>query len=150
MSREDRRRPQFKQPLQNIEHNSAENLRDHVANQIREALKGNTLGVTPDEPIADLFTTMRSPVTGYSRMIWTVGGLDDGHWNKDPSNARELQVAGEFRKANPGAAIRVLVYDVPMTHYGHVERPRQLAGGLVAAARWLVAPPPTTNTGERH
>lgn len=147
MSREDRRRPQFKQPLQNIEHNSADNLRDHVADQIREALKGNTLGVKPDEPIADLFTTMRSPVAGYRRMIWTVGGLDDGHWNRDPSKARELQVAGEFKKANPGAAIRILVYDVPMTHYGHVERPRELAGGLVAAARWLVEAPSAAKTG---
>ena len=45
MAREDRRRPQFKQTLQNIEHNSAENLRDHVAEQIRQVLKGNTLGV---------------------------------------------------------------------------------------------------------
>ena len=101
----------------------------------------------PDEPIADLFTTMRSPITGYRRMIWTAGSLDDGHWNAEPSKARELQVAGEFRKANPDAAIRVLVYDVPMTHYGHVERPRELAGGLVAAARWLVEAPSGAKTG---
>jgi hypothetical protein len=106
--------------------------------------------VKADEPIADLFTTMRSPITGYRRMIWTAGSLDDGHWNADPSKARELQVAGEFRKANPDAAIRVLVYDVPMTHYGHVERPRELAGGLVAAARWLVEPPLGTKTGNRR
>lgn len=137
MGLEDRRRPQFKQTLQNIEHNSADNLRDHVSGQIREALKGNTLGVQPDEVIADLFTTMRSPLTEYRKMIWTVAKLDDGHWNGDPSKARELQVADQFRSANPGIPIRVLLFDVPITHYGHIEKPRQLAGGLVAALTWL-------------
>ena len=137
MGLEDRRRPQFKQTLQNIEHNSADNLRDHVAAQIREALEGNKLGVQPDEVIADLFTTMRAPVSGYRKMIWTVGKLDDGHWNADPSKARELQVADQFRTANPGVPIRVLLFDVPVTHYAHVEKPRQLAGGLLAALRWL-------------
>jgi hypothetical protein len=138
MAREDRRRPQFKQTLQNIEHNSADNLRDHVASQIREVLKGNTLGVNPEEVIGDLFTTMRAPLAPYKKMIWTVAKLDDGHWNEDPRKARELQVADEFRKANPGIPIRVLLFDLPMTHYGHIEKPRQLAGGLVAALTWLV------------
>ena len=138
MSREDRRRPQFKQTLQNIEHNSAENLRDHVSRQIREVLEGNTLGIDAEEVIRDLFTTMRAPLTGWRRMIWTVARLDDGHWNKDATAARELHVADEFRRHNPGAPIRVLLFDVPMTHYGHIEKPRQLAGGLVAALRWLV------------
>ena len=140
MRLEERRRPQFKQTLQNIEHNSANNLRDHVAGQLREILTGNRLGIDPDLVIDDLFTTMRSPVTGYRRIIWTVAKLDDGHWHEDPARARELQVANEFRKANPGTPIRVLLFDVPMTHYGHIERPRQLAGGLVAALRWLRPP----------
>jgi len=134
------RRPQFKQKLQDIEHQSSDNLREYVESQIRQALKGNALGVKPEEVIADLFTTTRSPVRGYKRMIWTVGALDDGHWNADPAEARELQVADEFRKANPDAPIRVLLFDVPMTHYGHVEKPRQLAGGLIAALRWLTQP----------
>lgn len=140
MDLEDTRRPQFKQTLQNIEHNSADNLRDHVAGQIRQVLKGNVLGINPDEVIGDLFTTMRAPVTGYRKMIWTVAALDDGHWNENPSEARELQVANEFRKANPGVPIRVLLFDLPMTHYGHIEKPRQLAGGLVAALTWLMEP----------
>jgi hypothetical protein len=144
MSREEVRRPQFKQTLQNMEHNSADNLRDHAASQIREVLKGNKLGVDPEEVIKDLFTTMRSPVTGYKKMIWTVAKLDDGHWNEDASEARELQVANEFRKANPGIPIRVLLFDVPMTHYGHHEKPRQLAGGLVAAMSWLAGAGPKT------
>lgn len=36
---------------------------------------------------------------GYRKMIWTTARLDAGHWN------------------------------VPITHYGHVEKPRELAGG---------------------
>ena len=117
--------------------NSADNLREHVAAEIRSALHGNRFGVNPDEVIADLFTTMRAPVSGYRKMIWTVAGLDDGHWHADPAEARELQVANGFRRANPKASIRVLLFDLPMTHYGHVEKPRQLAGGLVAALTWL-------------
>ena len=49
-------------------------------------------------------------------------------------------MANEFRKNNPNIPIWVLVYDVPMTHYGHVEKPRQLAGGLVTALKWLAQP----------
>jgi hypothetical protein len=140
MGLEAARRPQFKQKLQDIEHQSSDNLRDYVASQIRQAVKDNTCGVRADEVIADLFTTTRSPVQGYRKMIWTVGALDDGHWNKEPAEARDLQVADEFRAANPQAPIRVLVFDVPMTHYGHIEKPRQLAGGLIAALTWLTQP----------
>lgn len=140
MGLENTRRPQFKQTLQNIEHNSADNLRDHVASQLRQVLKGNTLGVNAEEVIADLFTTMRAGVSGYRKMIWTVAKLDDGHWHAEPAKARELQVAEQFRKANPGIPIRVLLFDVPITHYGHVEKPRQLAGGLLAALTWLTQP----------
>jgi hypothetical protein len=140
MGLEATRRPQFKQKLQDLEHQSSDNLREYVASQIRQTLKDNTLGVKPDEVIADLFTTTRSSVQGYKKMIWTVAALDDGHWNKNPEEARELQVANEFRKANPGVPIRVLLFDVPMTHYGHIEKPRQVAGGLIAALRWLAQP----------
>jgi hypothetical protein len=140
MALEDQRRPQFKQPLQSMEHNSADNLREHVATQIRKFLQGNKLGIQPDEVAADLFSTTRSPLTGYRKMIWTTAQLDDGHWDPDPAKARELQIANEFRAKNPNIPIRVLVFDVPMTHYGQVEKPRQLAGGLVAALRWLIQP----------
>ncbi len=136
-----RRKPLFKQPLQDIEHNSAANLRDHVAAQIQQTLEGNELGIKPDEVIADLFSTTRSPVTGYRRMIWTVGKLDDGHWTpEDPLMSRELRVAEEFRKENPDIPIRVLVFDLPVTHQGHIEKPRELAGGLLVALKWLVQP----------
>jgi pimeloyl-ACP methyl ester carboxylesterase len=140
MSREQRRRAQFKQPLQDMEHSSTDYLKGHIEKQIRQTLQGNTLGIDADEVIDDLFTTMESPLSGYRKMIWTTALLDTGHWNEDLSQARELLIADEFRQHNPAIPIRVLLFAVPMTHYGHIEKPRQLAGGLVAALRWLATP----------
>lgn len=137
---ERRRQPHFKQPLQDMEHFSAANLRDYVAGQIRQTLEDNELGVEPEEVITDLFSTMNAPITGYKKMIWTVAAADTGHWDEDLSKARELLIANEFREKNPNTPIRVLLFDVPMTHYGHIEKPRQLAGGLLAALQWLVRP----------
>ncbi|NIO10190.1 MAG: hypothetical protein GTO40_20165, partial [Deltaproteobacteria bacterium] len=73
----------------------------------RETLADNEFGVDAEEVIADLFTTMRAPHTGYQRMIWTTSRLDTGHWNTDIENARELLIANEFRQKNPQAQIRV-------------------------------------------
>ena len=138
---EERRRPQFKQVFQDAEHQGADALLDRYKKEVREALIGNAFGVKPEEVIADLFITNRAPLTGYKRMLWLVARLDNGHWNyRNPQRAAEVQVANEFRKLNPQAAIRVAAFDAPMTHYGHIERPKQLAGGLVAALRWLVEP----------
>ena len=135
--REDRRRPQFKQVLQDLEHQGTTERRDDAAREIREAIAKAKLQVNPDKVIADLFSTARAPVTGYRRMIWTTAAGDDGHWDPDPKQARELFVARAFQKSNPDAQLRVLVFDVPMSHYGHIERPQQLAGGLLAAVEWL-------------
>jgi hypothetical protein len=140
MGAEQQRRAQFKQPLQDMEHSSMGYLKDDIATQIIETLADGAAGTDADEVITDLFSTMRSPITGYKKMIWATTLLDTGHWNDDPEQARELRVANEFREANPGIPIRVLVFGVPMTHYGHIEKPRELAGGLVAALRWLAAP----------
>ena len=140
MGAEQYRRAQFKQPLQDLEHSSTDYLTTEIAAQIRETLVGNELGIDADEVIADLFSTMRVPVSGYRKMIWTTALLDDGHWDEDLERSRELLVADEFRAANPDILIRLLVFDVPMTHYGHLEKPRELAGGLVAALTWLAQP----------
>lgn len=137
LSLESRRRPWFKQPLQDIEHTASVHQRDEVVRTIRAAIAASGLRVDAESVTRDLFSTMRTPIDGYSRMIWTTAMLDDGHWDPDPAKARELFVANQFRLKNPTADIRVLVYDVPMTHYGHIERPRQLAGGTLAAVRWL-------------
>jgi len=140
MGREARRKPKFKQVLQNVEHQSSDHLREHFETQIRSALAGNEFDVNADEVVADLFSTMRSPHTGYRKMVWTTAPLDEGHWDADLSKARELLIADEFREKNPGAPIRVMLFDVPMTHNGHIEKPRELAGGLLAALKWLVMP----------
>ena len=138
---EERRRPQFKQVLQDAEHQGADALLDRFKKEIREVLAGNGFGVKPEEVIADLFTTNRAPLTGYKKMLWLAARLDHGHWNfKDPAKAGDLRVANEFRKRNPQAPIRVAVFDVPMTHYGHIERPKQVAAGLVAGLQWLAEP----------
>ncbi|MBI4482544.1 MAG: alpha/beta fold hydrolase [Acidobacteria bacterium] len=137
---EERRRPQFKQVLQDLEHQGTDELRQKAEKEVRQALEGNGLGIKPDPVIADLFSTNRSPLSGYRKMIWVVARLDNGHWNANPEKARELQFANEFRRRNPAIPIRVALFDVPMTHYGHIEKPRQVAAGLVAALRWLVEP----------
>lgn len=134
-----RRRPHFKQPLQDLERRGAvAGLRAEITRQVRQVLDGNSLGVDPDAVVADLFAPTRLPLTGYSRMIWTTAPLDTGHWNADLEQASTLQVAEEFRRILPGAEVRVLLFDVPMTHYGHIERPRQMAGGLLATLKWLL------------
>jgi hypothetical protein len=135
--RENRRRPQFKQPLQDIEHRGEREFLEALRAEIPARIRDARLAVDPDAVIADLFSTMRTPLSGYRRMIWTTAAGDDGHWDEDPKKARELFVAQAFTKANPDAEIRVLVFDVPMSHYGHIEKPRQLAGGLLAAIKWL-------------
>ncbi|MCA1649784.1 MAG: choice-of-anchor B family protein [Acidobacteria bacterium] len=136
-AREERRRPQFKQVLQDIEHQGETQRREETIQQIRAALNPAKLPVDPEAVIADLFSTTKTPLDGYRRMIWTTAKRDDGHWDEDPERARELFVARAFQKANPDAQVRVLVFDVPMSHYGHIEQPRQLAGGILAAVRWL-------------
>jgi hypothetical protein len=136
---EARRRPNFKQPIQSIEHNGTEEYRAGMEKQIRALVASSKLPVNADQVVADLFSTMKSPIDGYRRMAWTTTTNDDGHWDTDPGRARELTVANAFRKKNPGAAIRVVVFDVPMTHYGHIEKPRQLAGGILEVVKWLAA-----------
>ena len=46
-------------------------------------------------------------------------------------------MARRFREENPEAQVRVLVIDAPLTHYGHIERPRERARILLGAVRWL-------------
>ena len=136
-AREGRRRPQFKQVLQDLEHQGETQRRDETVQQIRTALNSAKLPVEPEAVIEDLFSTSKAPLDGYRRMVWTTTQGDDGHWDENPERARELFVARAFQKANPNAQVRVLVFDVPMSHYGHIERPRPLAGGILAAVRWL-------------
>ena len=140
-AREERRRPQFKQVLQDLEHQGSIERRDDTIVEIRAAIAAAGVTVNPDHVVADLFSTTKVPLVGYRRMIWTAALGDDGHWDPVPERARELFVADAFRRANPHADVRVLVFGAPMSHYGHIEKPRQLAGGLLAAVKWLYAAP---------
>jgi pimeloyl-ACP methyl ester carboxylesterase len=136
---ENRRRPQFKQVLQDMEHQGMVEHRARLEQEIRDTLRGNSYGVEAQDVIRDLFVTMTPPLGGYRRMAWVVGRLDDGHWDPTPGKAREWNIAQRFRKANPDAPIRVLLVDAPITHYGHIERPKQLAAVLLDAAKWVAA-----------
>lgn len=136
-NKEGRRKPFFKQHIQDLEHTGRTEHREEMEQTIRDILKKTQLAVDPEQVIADLFATTKTKLEGYRKMIWTTSTLDEGHWDPDPSKARELFVANQYRKRNPEAAIRVLVYDTLMTHVGYLERPRQLAGGTLAAVKWL-------------
>jgi hypothetical protein len=135
------RKPLFKQHLQDIEHNGETELREQMVATLREAVAKSGLATNPDEVARDYFANARVDMSGYRRMVWVSSMLDEGHWDPDPTKARELAVANAFRRANPDAEIRVAVYDSLMTHLGYYERPKQLAGGAYVAARWLFATP---------
>ena len=74
----------------------------------------------------------------YNRMIFMVGAGDKTHWSTEPQNAPELRVANEFRDRLPNAEVRVALFEPLLSHFGHIERPKELAGGFFAALRWLV------------
>ena len=139
---EKRRRPQFKQVLQDMEHQGMVEHRARLEQEIKDTLRGNPYGIEPRDVIRDLFATMSPPLNGYRRMAWVVGRLDDGHWDPNPRSAREWNIAQRFRKENPGAPIRVLLVDAPISHYGHIERPKQLAAVLFDAVKWVASAPP--------
>ena len=76
---EERRRPQFKQTLQDMEHQGFTEHRARLEKEIREILQGNKYGIKADDVIRDLFSTMSPPMKGYRRMAWVVGSLDAVH-----------------------------------------------------------------------
>ena len=135
----ERRRPNFNQVLQDVEHGGMIELKPKMEKEIREVLSATRISVNESEVFKDLFATNQSPLTGYRKIVWVVGKWDQGHWNRaTPEKARELTIATEFRKRNPEADIRILVLDLPLTHYGHIEKPGELAGALIAAGQWLI------------
>jgi hypothetical protein len=134
----ERNRPNFKQVLQDLEHYGMVELQPKLESEMKQALAGTILPVKLKDVSRDLFATNNAPLTGYRKMVWVVGKWDQGHWHKAASEkARELTIASQFRERNPQAAIRILVFDLPMTHYGHIEKPREVAEGLIAAVHWL-------------
>ena len=122
-----------------MEHQGMIEHRERLEREIRETTSASKLEVDADAVIRDLFSTMSIPLKDYRRMAWVVGRLDDGHWDAQPERAREWNIAQRFRGENPRVPIRVLLVDVPITHYGHIERPKQLAAVLAGAAKWASA-----------
>lgn len=135
--RESVRRPQFKQVLQDMEHGGMIEHRQRLEQEIREALAGSQAA---DAVVKDLFLTNTALLKGYRRMVWVVGRLDEGHGGAETEQSLDVYVARRFQAENPRAEIRVLTIDAPLTHYGHIERPRELAGTLFSAASWLSRP----------
>jgi hypothetical protein len=133
-----RRRAHFKQPLQDLERRGT--LRETVVAEVRQALEGNEFGVDPEEVISDLYAPMEAPLTGYRAILRAMAGDDlAGRLSeKTLEGNRTMEMLEELSRLNPDAEVRLLIFDVPMTHYGHIERPKQLAGGLLAALLWLM------------
>lgn len=132
------RRPNFKQNIQDFEHQGVVEQEERIRQEIREAVKEADTEIPLHRVMEDLFAPSRVSLQGYRRMLWIVAEQDAGHWNiQSPEQALEVVTADRFRKANPKAAIRVLVLQGNLTHYAHIERPRQVAAALLAGARWL-------------
>jgi hypothetical protein len=138
---EKKRRPMFKQAMQNLEHSAAGwgQIGD-LTRQIEVLLEkaGNPWGIDIDEVQKDLFSTAYTPMDGFKQMVWTVAHYDRNHWVPEtPMDSWEVFLAKEFRLKNPDAKVRIIVWDLPMTHYGHVELPRELAAATYSVVRWF-------------
>jgi hypothetical protein len=141
LNAEARRRPQFKQQIQDLEHGAAIADKGWIEVQILGLLKktGNPWGMNFEDVDKDLYSTHYTRMDGFKKMVWTVGHFDRNHWlPEDPTRAPEVYVANEYRAVNPNAEIRLIIWDPPMTHYGHLELPKQLAAADYSVVRWLI------------
>ena len=137
---EGRRRANFKQQMQDLEHGPDIDQKGRVEVEIAALLKktGNPWGVDLEEINKDLFITHYTRMDGYRQMVWTVAHFDRNHWvPEDPLKSVEVFIANEYRLRNPDAKIRVIVWDPMMTHYGHVELPQQKAAADYSVVRWF-------------
>ncbi len=141
LAEEARRRPQFKQQIQDLEHGGAIDQKGRIEVELEGLLKksGNPWGVNLEDVDKDLFSTHYTRMDGYKKMVWTVAHFDRNHWlPEDPMRAPEVYVANEYRRVNPTAQVRLIVWDPDMTHYGHLELPKQLAAADYSVVRWLM------------
>ncbi len=137
---EGRRRANFKQPLQDLEHSDNFRMKGEVEVAIERALAktGNPWKINVEEVQKDLCSTSFAPTTGYRTMVWCVAKLD-GHWNAlYPDQGGDVVLAKEYLRRNPTAKVRVIGWDLNLTHYGHVELPEQLAAGFIDVIDWMM------------
>ncbi len=137
---EGRRRANFKQQIQNLEHGGGIEQKGRVEVEIENLLKktGNPWGVNLEDVSKDLFSTHYTRMDGYTQMVWTVAHYDRNHWvPEDPMKSVEVFFANEYRAKNPNAKVRLMVWDPLMTHYGHLEMPKQLAAATYSVVRWF-------------
>jgi hypothetical protein len=137
---ESRRRANFKQQIQNLEHGGDIQEKGRVEVEIEKLLNksGNPWGINIEDVNKDLFSTHFTRMDGYSQMVWTTAHFDRNHWvPEDPMKSVEVFFANEYRRKNPNAKIRLINFDPPMTHYGHLELPRQLAAAHYSVVRWF-------------
>src|SRR5262245_33708643 len=137
---EGRRRANFKQQIQDLEHGGDIEQKGRVEVEIEGILKknGNPWGVNLEDVSKDLFSTHFTRMDGYTQMVWTTAHFDRNHWvPEDPMKSVEVCFANEYRARNPNAKIRLINFDPAMTHYGHVELPLQLAAAHYNVVRWF-------------
>ncbi|HLP26130.1 MAG TPA: hypothetical protein VK477_10655 [Acidobacteriota bacterium] len=140
LAAEGRRRANFKQQIQSIEHGGDIHLKGWIEVSIEKLLAqtGNPWGVNLEEVSAELFSTHYTRMDGYRRMVWTTAHYDRNHWvPEDPMKSVEVFFANEYRRVNPTAEVRLINWDPLMTHYGHVELPKELAAATYSVVRWL-------------
>jgi hypothetical protein len=138
---EARRRANFKQQLQNWEHADLLYLRARAEVLLEEHLHatGNPWDIDLEDVAKDFFATHFTRMDGFTRMVWMTARWDTNHWDPDDqAKSPEIFVVNEYRRKNPAGELRLINWDLPMTHYGHVELPRELAGATYSVVRWLV------------
>jgi hypothetical protein len=138
---EARRRPQFKQQIQDLEHGAEIGEKGYIEVETKRLLKqsGNPWGINYEDIDKELFSTHYTRMDGYKKMVWTVAHFDRNHWvPEDPMTAPEVYVANQYREINPTAQVRLIIWDPPMTHYGHLELPKQKAAADYAVVKWLM------------
>ena len=137
---EGRRRANFKQQIQDLEHGGDIEQKGRIEVELENMLKksGNPWGVNVEDVSKDLFVTHYTRMDGYTQMVWTTAHFDRNHWvPEDPMKSVEVFVANEYRARNPNAKVRLINWDPAMTHYGHLELPRQLAAAHYNVVRWF-------------
>ena len=137
---EGRRRANFKQQIQDLEHGGSIEQKGRIEVEIEAMLKktGNPWGVNLEDVSKDLFSTHYTRMDGYTQMVWTAAHFDRNHWvPEEPMKSVEVFFANEYRAKNLNAKIRLINWDPPMTHYGHVVLPRQLAAAHYNVVRWF-------------